>query len=58
VTADQGRDFLHGIVGTVAPALGFITSFQEQLEFGMRLTSLSLGIIVGLLSLLKLIKKS
>ena len=58
MTTDQGRDFLHGIVGTVAPALGFITSFQEQLEFGMRLTSLSLGIIVGLLSLLKLIKKS
>jgi len=57
VTTDQGRDFLHGIVGTVAPALGFVTSFQEQLEFGMRLTSLSLGIIVGLLSLLKLIKK-
>lgn len=58
MTADQGRDFLHGIVGTVAPALGFVTSFQEQLEFGMRLTSLFLGIIVGLLSLLKLIKKS
>jgi hypothetical protein len=58
VTTDQGRDFLHGIVGTVAPALGLVTSFQEQLEFGMRLTSLSLGIIVGLLSLLKLIKKS
>lgn len=58
MTTDQGRDFLHGIVGTVAPALGFVTSFQEQLEFGMRLTSLFLGIIVGLLSLLKLIKKS
>jgi len=57
VTTDQGRDFLHGIVGTVAPALGFVTSFQDQLEFGMRMTSLSLGIIVGLLSLLKLLKK-
>ena len=58
MTTDQGRDFLHGVVGTVAPVLGLVTSFQEQLEFGMRLTSLSLGIIVGLLSLLKLIKKS
>jgi hypothetical protein len=57
VTADQCRDFLHGIVGTAAPALGFVTSFQDQLEFGMRMTSLSLGIIVGLLSLLKLVKK-
>jgi heme A synthase len=57
VTADQGRDFLHGVVGTVAPAIGFVTSFQEQLEWGMRMTSLTIGIIVGLLSLLKLVKK-
>lgn len=57
MTADQGRDFLHGVVGTVAPAIGFVTSFQEQLEWGMRMTSLTIGIIVGLLSLLKLVKK-
>lgn len=57
MTADQGRDFLHGVVGTVAPAVGFVTSFQEQLEWGMRMTSLTIGIIVGLLSLLKLVKK-
>jgi len=57
VTAEQGRDFLHGVVGTVAPAIGFVTSFQEQLEWGMRMTSLTIGIIVGLLSLLKLVKK-
>lgn len=57
MTTDQGRDFLHGIVGTIAPAVGFVTSFQEQLEWGMRMTSLIIGIIVGLLSLLKLIKK-
>ena len=57
MTAEQGRDFLHGVVGTVAPAIGFVTSFQEQLEWGMRMTSLTIGIIVGLLSLLKLVKK-
>jgi heme A synthase len=57
MTTDQGRDFLHGIIGTIAPAVGFVTSFQEQLEWGMRMTSLFIGIIVGLLSLLKLIKK-
>lgn len=57
MTADQGKDFLHGVVGTVAPAVGFVTSFQEQLEWGMRMTSLTIGIIVGLLSLLKLVKK-
>jgi hypothetical protein len=57
MTAEHGRDVLHGIAGTVAPALGVITSFQEQLEWGLRMTSLGIGIVVGLLSLWKLIKK-
>jgi len=57
VTTDQGRDILHGFVGTVAPAVGFVTSFQEQLEWGMRMTSLTIGIIVGVLSLAKLLIK-
>jgi hypothetical protein len=56
MTTDQGRDLLHGFVGTVAPALGFVTSFQEQLEWGLRMTSLSIGVAVGLLSLAKLVK--
>lgn len=56
MTAESGRDVLHGIVGTVAPALGVITSFQEQLEWGLRMTSLGIGIVVGLLSLWKLVK--
>ena len=56
MTAESGRDILHGVVGTVAPALGVITSFQEQLEWGLRMTSLGIGIVVGLLSLWKLIK--
>jgi len=56
MTAETGRDFLHGVVGTAAPALGVITSFQEQLEWGLRMTSLGIGIVVGLLSLWKLIK--
>ena len=57
MTAEHGRDLLHGVAGTVAPALGVITSFQEQLEWGLRMTSLTIGIIVGLLSLFKLIRK-
>ena len=56
MTTESGRDVLHGIAGTVAPALGVITSFQEQLEWGLRMTSLGIGIVVGLLSLWKLIK--
>ncbi len=54
---EHGKDLLHGIAGTVAPALGVITSFQEQLEWGLRMTSLTIGIVVGLLSLFKLLKK-
>ncbi len=57
MTAEHGRDVLHGIAGTVAPALGVITSFQEQVEWGLRMTSLTIGIVVGLLSLFKLLKK-
>ena len=57
MTAEHGRDLLHGVAGTVAPALGVITSFQEQLEWGLRMTSLTIGIVVGLLSLYKLLKK-
>jgi hypothetical protein len=55
--SDHGRDLLHGAVGTITPALGVITSMQEQIEWGMRITSLVIGIIVGLLSLRKLLKK-
>ena len=57
MTTDQGRDILHGFVGTVAPAVGFVTSFQDQLEWGMRMTSLTIGIIVGILSLANLLRK-
>lgn len=57
MTTEQGRDFLHGVAGTVAPALGVVTSFQEQLEWGLRMTSLTIGIIVGLISLYRLFKK-
>jgi hypothetical protein len=57
MTTDTGRDILHGIAGTVAPALGVVTSFQEQLEWGMRMTSLTIGLVVGLLSLWNLLKK-
>lgn len=57
MTTEQGRDLLHGVAGTVAPALGVVTSFQEHLEWGLRMTSLTIGIVVGLLSLFRLLKK-
>jgi hypothetical protein len=57
MSADASRDALHGIVGSVVPVLGLVTSLQEQMEWGLRITSLVIGIIVGLLSLRKLLKK-
>lgn len=53
---DHWKSILHGAVGTITPVVGVITSFQDQLEWGMRIVSLIIGIIVGLLSLVKLVK--
>ena len=48
---------LKGIVGTASPVLGVITSFQEQLEWHLRIASLIIGLLVGLLSLIGMIRK-
>jgi hypothetical protein len=57
MSADSARDAAHGIVGSVVPVLGIVTSLQEQIEWGMRVTSLGIGIIVGLISAYQLLKK-
>lgn len=41
---------LDSVVGIAAPTLGLITSMQEQLEYGLRVASLIVGLIVGLLA--------
>jgi hypothetical protein len=46
-----------GIVGTVSPVLGVITSFQEQIEWHLRIASLVVGLAVGVLSLIAMIRK-
>jgi hypothetical protein len=43
------------IIGVAAPLLGVITSFQEQVEFGLRVASLSVGLMIGLLSLFRIL---
>ena len=53
-TGARGMDSFTGIVAT---SLGLITSFQEELEFHLRVTSLIIGIAVGLFSLYRIIKK-
>jgi len=51
------KDIGHSTIGTIAPLLGVITSLQEQVEYGLRISGLLVGLIVGLLSLWQIIKK-
>jgi hypothetical protein len=41
---------LDSVVGVVAPTMGVITSMQEQVEYGLRVASLVVGLFVGLLA--------
>ena len=48
---------LKGIVGTASPVLGIVTSFQEQIEWHLRIASLLVGLTVGVLSLVGMWRK-
>ena len=45
------------IVGTASPLLGVITSYQEQIEWHLRAASLLVGLLVGILSLVSMVRK-
>jgi hypothetical protein len=45
------------ILGIVSPVLGVITSFQEQIEWHLRVASLCVGLAVGLMSLVAMVRK-
>ena len=45
------------IVGIASPALGLITSFQEQIEWHLRVASLLVGLAVGILSVVAMARK-
>lgn len=46
-----------GIVGGTVNMLGFITSFQEQLEWWFRIASLTVGLLVGVLTAISILRK-
>ena len=48
---------LDSVVGVAAPALGVITSLQEQVEYTLRICSLLVGIAVGAVALYRSLKK-
>ena len=45
------------IVGIASPVVGVITSFQEQVEWHLRIASLLVGLAVGILSLVAMVRK-
>ncbi|MCX6878920.1 MAG: hypothetical protein NTW21_34690 [Verrucomicrobia bacterium] len=47
----------NAIVGTASPLLGVITSYQEQIEWHLRLASLLVGLLVGIPSLVAMVRK-
>jgi hypothetical protein len=44
-------------LGTVSPLLGLVTSYQEQIEWHLRVASLLVGLVVGILSLVSMVRK-
>jgi len=44
-------------IGMVSPLVGVVTSYQEQIEWHLRAASLLVGLLVGIMSLVSMIKK-
>jgi hypothetical protein len=48
---------MKAFVGIASPMVGVITSYQEQLEWHLRVASLGVGLLVGIMSLVSMVKK-
>jgi len=48
---------VNGAVGAMASLLGVISTFQEQFEYGVRMTGGIIGILIGSITLYNFIKK-
>jgi hypothetical protein len=50
-------DFItKAFVGVASPLLGVITSLQEQVEWTLRVASLVVGLVVGIMSLVAMVR--
>jgi len=45
------------ILGMTSPLLGLVTSYQEQIEWHLRAASLLVGLLVGIMSLVSMVRK-
>jgi hypothetical protein len=44
-------------IGMASPVVGLVTSYQEQIEWHLRAASLLVGLLVGVLSLVSMVRK-
>jgi len=49
---------LHGVIGSSASVLAVLTTFQENLEFGLRVVGSLLGIVTAVLSIVRILRKT
>lgn len=54
---DTHHTLINGITGVCASTLGVLSTFQEQLEWWLRITGGFLGVVIGMITLLNLICK-
>jgi len=47
---------INGLIGTASSCFAVITTFQEQLEYSVRMTGALIGCVVGAITLYNLIK--
>ena len=45
------------IIGMASPVVGLVTSYQEQIEWHLRIASLLVGLLVGVMSLVSMVRK-
>lgn len=56
IFADHGTEMLKGAVGVMASVLSVLTSFQENVEFYMRLGALTCGMIVSAATFVSIVR--
>ena len=45
------------VLGMASPLVGLVTSYQEQIEWHLRVASLLVGLAIGIMSLVSMVRK-
>jgi len=51
------KDSVYGLFGTVVPMIAVITSYQEQIEFSIRLASMVAALVASILYCVSAVRK-